>query len=126
MGKVERFEEIEAWKGAREMAGKVYEICRSGPLRRDLGLRDQFTRAAVSVMANIAEGFGRRTNKGFAGFLYTTKGSAMEVLSHLYVALDQSYITQEQFDALHAGYGEVTSKVIGLIRYLESSPERFG
>lgn len=126
MGKFERFEEIEAWKGAREMAGKVYEICRDGPLRRDFGLRDQLTRSAVSVMANIAEGFGRRTNKDFAGFLYTAKGSAMEAISHLYVALDQSYITQDQFDTLHAGYGEVTSKLVGLIRYLESTPDRFG
>jgi len=125
MSKIERFEDIEAWQRARELALEVYTACRSGPLRRDFGLRDQTTRAAVSVMANIAEGFGRRTNKDFANFLYTAKGSAMEVISHLYVALDQQYITQDQFDAIRTGYNEVTGKLIGFIRYLESTPDRF-
>ena len=122
MGKIERFEDIEAWQKARELASGVYEICRSGPLRRDFGLRDQITRSAVSVMANIAEGFGRRTNKDFANFLYTAKGSAMEVISHLYVAQDQQYLPPDSFKQLKTGYEEVQRMLVSFIRYLESNP----
>ena len=86
--KINRFEDIEAWQLARELASEAYSICRSGELERDYGLKNQLSRAAVSVMANIAEGFGRKTNKDFSHFLYMAKSSAYEVMSHLYVAMD--------------------------------------
>ena len=69
-------------------------------------------------MANIAEGFIRKSDKEFIQFLFIALSSAAEVQSHLYVALDQGYICDEEFNAL-SQQAEVTSKMIsGLIKYL--------
>jgi len=57
MAKIERFEDIEAWKVAREISQQVYGITYSGDFAKDFGLRDQVQRSTVSIMANIAEGF---------------------------------------------------------------------
>ena len=72
-------------------------------------------------MANIAEGFGRRGNREFAQFLAVAKGSTYEVISHLYVALDQGYIAQEEFDGLAAQADEVGRMIGGLLDYLGRS-----
>jgi four helix bundle protein len=61
-------------------------------------------------MANIAEGNGRKTNKDFANFLVVAHGSAAETQSHLYVALDLQYFTQEQFSEIYEKLEE-TSKM---------------
>jgi four helix bundle protein len=124
MGGIERFEDIAAWQHARRLASRVYKTSRQGALRKDFGLRNQICRAAVSVMANIAEGFGRKTDKDFANFLYNAKGSALEVISHIYVALDQSYIDREEFNTLRTGYDKVIRMLVNLIRHLESDPKR--
>ncbi|MBW1809339.1 MAG: four helix bundle protein [Deltaproteobacteria bacterium] len=75
-------------------------------------------------MANIAEGFGRKTDKDFANFLYMSKGSAMEVISHLHVAQDQEYITKDKLNTLRNDYEQLIGKLIRLIRYLEKSPKK--
>ncbi|MEA2084022.1 MAG: four helix bundle protein [Thermodesulfobacteriota bacterium] len=88
MAKIGKFEDIEAWKKARELTKEIYVISNEGPFARDFGLRDQVRRAAVSVMSNIAEGFDRGGNRELIQFLYIAKGSAAEVQAQLYVALD--------------------------------------
>lgn len=111
MAKIKRFEDIEAWKKARELTKEIYRITSSGLFSKDYGLKDQIRRASVSVMSNIAEGFARKTDKEFARFLVQSHGSAAEVQSVLYVALDQNYINQNDFDRLYA-LAEKTSKMI--------------
>jgi len=96
-GKILRFEDIGAWQLARELTRLVYSLSNDGLFLRDFGLRDQWRRAAVSIMSNIAEGFGRGGNKEFIQFLALARGSAAEVQAQLYVAYDASYVTQEQF-----------------------------
>ncbi|HQO65044.1 MAG TPA: four helix bundle protein, partial [Syntrophorhabdus sp.] len=102
MAKIEKFEDIEAWEKARRIAKNVYAACRQVEFSRDFGLRDQMQRAAVSIMSNIAEGFERGTNKEFIQFLFIAKGSAGEVRSQLYLALDLGYINQDVFDSLNS------------------------
>ena len=87
-------EDIQAWQKARQVTRMIYEITSEGGFARDYGLRDQIRRASVSIMANIAEGFGRRSDKEFANFLNVAHGSVSEVQSHLYVALDLNYTDQ--------------------------------
>lgn len=90
-----KFEDIQAWQKARQATKKIYEVSRNKPFSLDL-VYDQIRRSAVSVMSNIAEGNGRRTNKDFANFLVLSHGSAAEVQSHLYVAFDLEYINQKR------------------------------
>jgi len=61
MGKIERFEDIVAWQKARKLVQEIYKICCIEKYGKDYGLIDQTRRAAISIMANIAEGFARRT-----------------------------------------------------------------
>ena len=123
MAKIERFEDIEAWKAAREIAQQVYRVTRSGDFARDFGLRDQVQRAAVSIMANIAEGFDSGSNKEFIKFLGYALRSATEVQSHLYVALDEGYLDQEKFNMLFALTTKCKNLVSGFSRYLRSHPK---
>lgn len=116
-----RFDEIEAWQKACELTKVVYKLSGRGPFAKDFGLRDQIRRASVSIMANIAEGFERDETGEFVQFLAVAKGSAAEVLSHAYVALDQDFISQEDFDRLVASPAEVGRMLAALMTYLRRS-----
>jgi four helix bundle protein len=96
-GSVKRFENLEAWQIGRELTNRIYALTKEGPIVKDFGFVDQIRRAAVSIMNNIAEGFDRGSNKDFVKFLFIARGSAAEVRSLLYVALDQGYVTDAQF-----------------------------
>ena len=123
MATVKRFEELEAWKDARQLTRDIYEIGDQGSLRRDRGLRDQIQRASLSVMSNIAEGFGYRSDKQFVRFLDTARGSGYEVQSLLYVILDVHNLDEATFDRLYNLADDAISKVAGLQRYLRKSLE---
>jgi four helix bundle protein len=118
MAKIENFEDIEAWKNARELARQIYAISSEGPFARDFGLRDQIRRAAVSVMSNIAEGFERGGDVEFRRFLAIAKGSAGEVKAQLYVALDAGLIDKVQFELLYKKATETAKLIGGFMRYL--------
>jgi len=113
-----RFEEIQAWQKARVATKRVYEVSKNGSFAKDFGLCDQIRRASVSVMANIAEGNGRRTNNDFASFLVQAHGSAAEVQSHLYVALDLEYLHQNDFDEIYGLFDEVSRMTMALAQHL--------
>jgi four helix bundle protein len=118
MAKIERFEDIHAWQKARELIREVYSATNDGLFARDFGLRDQIRRAAVSIMLNIAEGFARKTSREFCQFLVIAHGSVAEVQAAHYVALDQSYITGEQFKKLYNIADETSKMIIGFSSYL--------
>jgi four helix bundle protein len=113
-----RFEDIQAWQKAREVTSLVYSITRKGEFGRDFGLRDQIRRSSVSIMANIAEGFARRSDKDFANFLNISRSSTAEVQSHLYVALDQDYIDQADFEAVYNKLEEISRMIFALVKHL--------
>jgi four helix bundle protein len=115
------FVEIEAWQKARELTGLAYVATRSAGFSKDFALRDQVRRASISIMANIAEGFGRSGSVEFIQFLAVAKGSACEVISHVYVALDQGYVSQEEFDRLNSLAEKTVDLIGGLMRYLQKS-----
>ena len=87
--KIERFEDIEAWQLAHELARKVYGLTKKTKFARDFGLKGQIQDAAGSAMHNIAEGFDSETNPEFVRFLRDAKRSSTEVQSARYMALDQ-------------------------------------
>jgi four helix bundle protein len=118
LAKIERFEDIKAWHAARDLVSAVYGVRGRGNFEKDFGLRDQIRRASVSVMSNIAEGFERCSDREFHRFLYIAKGSAGEVRSQLFVALDLGYVTSDEFDDLRARSEEVAKALSGFITYL--------
>lgn len=103
------------------MVRDVYRVARAGSFARDFQLRGQITDAAVSVMANIAEGFDRGTDREFIRFLRIAQASASEVRSHLYVALDQQYLNQESFEICSRSVTRSGNVIGGLIRYLRTA-----
>ncbi len=115
MGKVERFEDLVAWKRARELTKQIYFLTNKGPFSKDFGLRDQIRRASVSIISNLAEGFERGGRAEFHQFVVIAKGSCAEVRSQLYVALDVGYIRQAQFEEVHK-LAEEVSRIIGGLR----------
>ena len=124
MARIERFEDIEAWQKARELTREIYWVTNQGAFAKDFGLRDQIRRAAVSIMSNIAEGFGRGGNREFIQFLSMAKGSVSEVQAQLYIALDTGYITKDQFQQLYS-LSQTTGNLIGgFIRHLTKSSDK--
>ena len=103
-------------------------IGRCPKFRNDFRLVNQMQDAAVSSMSNIPEGFSRKGNKEFIQFLFISKSSAAEVQSELYVALDQEYITQGEFDKVYKQAEVVSRMDSGFIKYLQSqvaNPKQF-
>jgi four helix bundle protein len=109
--KIDRFEDLECRQEARNIVNGVYTICRVTGLKSDFSLLDQIRKAAISLMANIAEGFSRKGKREFAQFLFTAKASAAELQSHLYVALAQKYIAKTEFKGLYEDLDKVQRKV---------------
>ncbi len=124
MAGITRFEEIEAWKTARQLTNIVYGLGSQPGFNRDFGLRDQIRRACVSVMSNIAEGFESRTDVQFINFLGMAKASAGEVRAQLYVALDQKYITEEQFKESCSLAETCARQIAKFMSYLETNPRK--
>jgi len=117
--KITTFEDIKAWQASRVLAKMVYGAVKSNKgSSNDYKFREQIQSAAVSIMSNVAEGFSRRTTKEFIQFLFIAKGSAAEVQSQLYIALDQGYINQERFNELYSKSDEVARLLSGFIQYL--------
>lgn len=122
MTAITRFEEIEAWKTARQLTNSVYAHTNQAGFNRDFGLRDQIRRASISVMSNIAEGFESRTDAQFINFLGMARASAGEVRAQLYIALDQKYVTEEQFKETFAMAEACSRQIARFIKYLETNP----
>ena len=121
---IRRFEDIEGWQLARQLSRLVYGVAMRGAFAKDFGLRDQITRAAGSAMHNIAEGFDGGSNAEFVKFMRYAQRSCSEVQSQLYIALDQSYISEPEFDTIYRQAAATHSKIGGFIHYLLNSDPR--
>jgi four helix bundle protein len=115
---IKRFEDIEAWQEARQLNNMVYELLKKPCCQFEFCLQDQIKRASISIMANIAEGFERRTDRSFAQFLNYAIASASELQSHLYVALDQGLIDTDEFEQAYEKITRIKGLAGAFIRYL--------
>lgn len=115
MATINRFEEIIAWQKSKDLAVLLYKTFNT---IGDTSFRKQIQRATVSISNNIAEGFERQTNKEFKNFLYIAKGSAGEVRSMLSIALELTYITEEQYKDYSFKTIEISKLLSGLIKTL--------
>ena len=122
--RAERFEDLQVWKVARQLVNRIYSLTQNSLFARDRGLVDQIRRASVSILSNIGEGFERGSNAELTRFLYIAKGSSGELRSQLYIALDQGFITQAEFNAAAELAMSVSQQLGGLIKYLKQSEPR--
>ena len=119
--KIERFEDLEIWKDARELSMYVFELTSKEPFNKDFRFRDQIRASSGSIIDNIAEGFERGGNKEFAQFLYISKGSCGETRSQGYRAFDFKYITEIELDKLNSSTVALSTKIANLLKYLKES-----
>jgi four helix bundle protein len=113
---VRDFTDLETWKLARELRMNIYDLVRSFPSDEKHILIAQIRRAAISVTANIAEGFGRFSYRENLQYCRQARGSAYEVRDHLYAALDAGYINREAWNRLDALAQRAIKVLNGYIR----------
>jgi len=121
MAKIERFEDIKAWQLARALCKQIHGFTLKPAFSRDYRLIGQIKGSSGSIMDNIAEGFERNGNREFIQFLSISKGSSGETRSQLYRAIDNEYITKEEFDTTFQKVEEVSKLICGFMEYLNQS-----
>ena len=109
------FRRIEAWQLSRPLVVAVYKATRRWPKEELFGLTAQLRRSVSSIGSNIAEAFGRSTRADTARVLQNSVSEGNETLHHLITALDLEYLTQPEFDELHALLEPVRTKVFNLM-----------
>ncbi len=121
MTTVKRFEDLHVWQSTREFVKLIYRVTNQEKFIGDFALKDQIRRAASSIMHNIAEGFGAGSDSEFIRFLGYARRSGTETQSQLYIALDEEYLSQDQFDDLYSRSTQILKQINSLIGYLDNS-----
>lgn len=119
--KLLRFEDMQVWQDSQELAVLIYKVTSSFPTKETYALVDQLRRAASSVSANIAEGYGRGTNKDKAHFYHIARGSLLETKSHLYLAARLDYINQSEADKVIEYIENINSQITAILKYFKDN-----
>lgn len=115
-GNIKHFSDLIAWQEARALATSTYKVTKSFPSAEQFGLSNQMRRASISIAANIAEGFARRTSKDKRGFYQTALGSLSELESHFRIAEDLQFVSSSELRSLVEQMTHVGKLLTGLIR----------
>ena len=115
-----RFEELDVWKRSARMSAELYKAFAE---LRDYGFKDQITRAGLSIPSNIAEGYERNSNKEITNFLNYAKGSAGELRTQLYIAIEINYIERDVGRKWIQEAEEISKMLHGLIKSIRSREE---
>jgi len=117
-GKAEGFRTLEVWKRSYDLTLEIYRLTKTFPKEEAYGLTSQMQRAAVSVTANIAEGYERNHRKEYLQFLFISKGSLGELETFLLLARDLGYVSQELYTSTEQVRKDSARILTGLIRSL--------
>jgi four helix bundle protein len=124
MAQIKCFKDLSIWQESRKLVEKIYLITRNSEFSKDFQFVDHIRRTAISIPSNISEGFEREGNKEFINFLSFAKGSCGELRTQLYMAYDQNYINNEEFDEIKDLSIKVSMGISKLMRYLKASNYR--
>ena len=116
MPTIKNFEDLAIWKMSRELVNYIYTDLKQC---RDYAFRDQLTRAGISIMNNIAEGFCRNSDAEFRHFLNISKGSGGEVKSMYYIAEDLQYVSKEAAIDRRNRIQQLIKAIGGFMTYLK-------
>jgi four helix bundle protein len=114
---IKSFEDLEVWQLSRKLVVNIYDLTKDFPDSEKFGLTSQTRSAAVSIAANIAEGFGRYHLKDNIKFLYNARGSLLEVKSHLLIAKEIGLIKDKD---LHKLLAEIRNLGVKLNNFINS------
>ena len=109
------YRDLLAWQKSIKLAKAVYQLTANYPLDERFGLTNQMRRCSVSIPSNIAEGFGRCSNKELVQFLYISLGSSNELDTQLTISYELSYISENQFLEIGKLNNEVNKMLLSLI-----------
>ena len=119
-----KFEELEIWKESIKFTSDVYRITKTFPAEERFGLTQQLRNAAISISLNIAEGSGRYHNRDFLRFLQIAIGSLYEVVSGLFIAKNEEYISDKDFKNTYSEAEKIAKMINAFISYLKRSDKK--
>jgi len=114
-----KFEELQIWKESIKFTSDVYRITKTFPAEERFGLTQQLRNAAISISLNIAEGSGRYHNRDFLRFLQIAIGSLYEVVSGLFIAKNEEYISDKDFKNTYSEAEKIAKMINAFISYLK-------
>lgn len=121
MATVKQFEDLEIWKKARQLNKLIFVAMKKHSFSKDFKLVGQINSSGGSIADNIAEGFERGSRNEFINFLSIAKGSAGEVKSQCYRAIDRGYISEEEFNELYKLADQISIQINKFMEYLNNS-----
>ncbi|MBO0356566.1 four helix bundle protein [Hymenobacter sp. BT186] len=119
---MKEYTELKVWQKARLLTNSVYEVTRGFPKDELFALTNQMRRCAISIPSNLAEGCGRNHARDSLQFFFIARGSLYELETQFYLALDQSYLTQEAFNNSMSQLIECRRLLSGFISYFQGLP----
>jgi four helix bundle protein len=112
-------EKLELWRKSVDFANLVYQLTQGFPSDERFGITSQMRRASVSISSSIAEGTSRSSKGDYSRLVELAAGSLLEVVSQAHIALRQDYLTEKNFQLMHASAEELSRMLSGLRSYLE-------
>ena len=112
------YRNLMVWQNSRKLVKQIYDLTGKFPSEEKFGLANQIQRAAVSIPSNIAEGYGRNSDKEMIRFLSIAKGSLYEVETQLYIAIDLNYLSEKETQPVMEQCNEIGKMITGLIKTL--------
>lgn len=119
--KVSSYQELEVWKKAIKLVTEIYKETQNFPKEEIYALTSQIRKAAISVPANIAEGWGRNMTKEYIQFLRISRGSLIELETHLIISNNLNYITNQSLEIILKRTQEVNKMLNAMINSLSQS-----
>jgi four helix bundle protein len=122
--KIKTLRELKIWQLAKRFVDAVSAILERQAFRRDRKLRDQLNESSLSILSNVAEGFGQRTDRAFANHVGIARGSNNEAISQLAVACTRGYITEQEYAQLEDLSDQMGRMMTSLIAHLDKEDRK--
>jgi len=119
--KIEKFEDLIAWQKAKELAVKLYDVCKNC---KEYGLKDMLLKTNITIMNQIAEGFENRSNKAIKEAFINAKWGTSQMRSMLYLLLELSCITQEEFKHFYDITRHITKMLMAFVKSINAAEKK--
>ncbi|MCC5655168.1 four helix bundle protein [Nostoc sp. XA013] len=120
---IQSYQDLKVWQESMNLAEICYEVTKTFPKEETYGMISQIRRAAVSIPANIAEGYGRRTRGEYIQFLYISQGSLKELETHLLLSIRVKLNSPEIINNALNQCESVSKLLFFLIRSLQNQTQ---